>query len=300
MDQHALTTAVADLDSVSLDLSLPDYPVLVVASPLCTAKVALHGAHLYEWTPAGQKAVIYTSPTAIYREGKAIRGGVPVCWPWFNAHPTDASLPAHGIGRNRFWQVQSVAETAAGEVTITLELCDSEATRAIWDAAFRATVTITLGTHATIALETQNTGDTALTVGGALHTYLAVGDISTASVLGLDATRYLDTVGTHTQREQDGAVTFSGEVDRIYEGTTAPLTLRDETLQREITVERAGSTTAVVWNPWVEKAQGLGDLPDVAYQDFLCIEAANALTDVHEVAPGNSHTLATTLRVQSI
>lgn len=286
-------------DTVTLSSEYGEkYPVLEIDNPHCTGKVALHGAHLFQWTPRGEKSVIYTSPEAIYKEGKAIRGGVPLCWPWFNAHPTDTSLPSHGIARNRFWELDSVTETEA-ETIIQLSLSPSDATREIWDQPFHAIAEVRLGKEAHISLTTHNLGAETLTVGGALHTYLTVSHISEVKVSGLDGTTYIDTVGEEAEKIQGGDLTISEEVDRIYQDTEKEIMLHDEGWNRSISVKRTGSKSAVIWNPWIDKAQALSDLPDAAYQDFLCIEAANARQDVSLLNKGESHTLATTLKVSS-
>ncbi len=296
MDISTLEALIAGNQDVTLDLSVENYPVFIVENAACTAKIALHGAHLFQWQPQGHDPVIYTSPNAILREGKAIRGGIPVCWPWFNAHPADASLPSHGFGRNRFWNLAAVESTGDSVTTLTFSLEAKEETKTIWPYDFAAKVIITVGTELTVALETTNTGNQEFTVGGALHTYLAVGNINEVSITGLENTHYLDTVGERTERVQEGAITIAEEVDRIYHGTTKEITLSDN--KRDIIVSREGSSTAVVWNPWIEKAQGLGDLPDEAYNDFVCIEAANALDDVYPLVPGESHTLLSRIQVQ--
>jgi len=294
MDISTLEGLIAGNRDVSLDLSVENYPVFIIDNAACTAKIALHGAHLFHWQPKGHDPVIYTSPTAIFREGKAIRGGIPICWPWFNAHPTDTSLPSHGFGRNRFWNLTSV-ESNNDSTTLIFGLEANDETKAIWPYDFAVKVIITVGTELTVALETTNTGNQEFTVGGALHTYLAVENVKEVSITGLENTQYLDTVGEHTERVQEGAITIAAEVDRIYHGTQHDITLSDN--KRNIIVSREGSSTAVVWNPWIEKAQGLGDLPDDASQDFVCIEAANALNDVYLLPTGESHTLLTRIQV---
>ena len=273
-----------------------DYPVLEIENVHCKALIALHGAHLMDWTPLGEESVIYTSPDAIFREGKAIRGGVPICWPWFNAHPSDDSLPSHGIARNRFWTLRLVEETPNGTI-VKMELKSSTETRGIWDHSFHATAEFFLGETATVSITTRNVGDQPFTVGGALHSYLQVSNISEVVLKGLDGKRYIDTVGGEAEHMQHGDVTVSEEVDRIYLGTSEEVVLKDR--KREISITRSGSHSLVVWNPWIDKAESLGDLPNNAYKDFLCIEAANAREDVYELAPGEEHTLSTSFRVSA-
>ena len=298
MKMKNIETQLSDLDSVNLDTSISDYPVFVVTNRGCTAKIALHGAHLFDWTPEGQAPVIYNSPDAIYKEGKAIRGGVPICWPWFNAHPTDPSLPSHGIARNRFWEFVS-AEESLDDTTLTFRLISSDDTKAIWPYDFEVTAQFSLGKKVVVTLKTTNTGQEQIAVGGALHTYLSVGSIHSTSVGGLGGKPYLDTVGDHIERIQNGGITFKGEVDRIYQDTSNTIKVLDENKRRILIIDRTGSNTAVVWNPWTEKAAGLGDLPNEAYQDFVCVEAANALNDVRILAPGAQHSLSTTIQVVS-
>lgn len=280
--------------TVSLDSSIPDYPVLIVENSAGTAKVALHGAHLFEWKPTGADAVIYTSPDAIYKEGKAIRGGIPICWPWFNAHPTDSSKPSHGIGRNRFWELSGLQESDT-ETILTLSLVSDDVTKKLWPYDFRAEVSIHIGQTLKVELTTVNTDRQPLQIGGALHSYFCVNRISDTSISGLDSTSYLDTVGEETVRTQNGEITFSGEVDRIYTDHSGDIFIKDKV--RTLKISRSGSRSAVIWNPWIEKAKGLGDLPDNAYHDFVCVEAANAREDVYLLKPGESHTLSTSVEV---
>ena len=252
-----------------------------------------------EWTPTGQKPVIYTSPSAIYKEGKAIRGGVPVCWPWFNAHPTDPDLPSHGFVRNRFWVLDSIIESEEGTM-INLELKYDDEIAKLWPFPFTLKACIEVGATAKITIEASNHSDTPVVVGGALHTYLAVSHINQVSITGLEETSYIDTAGPEapdTVRPQSGPITISEEVDRIYLDTAGAITLHDAGLDRKIEVTREGSRSAVIWNPWIEKAKGLGDLPDEAYQDFVCIEAANARSDLYKLEKHQDHTLSTTIKV---
>lgn len=248
-----------------------------------------------EWTPAGQKPVLYLSPQAILQEGKPIRGGVPVCWPWFGPHGAEASLPAHGFVRIRLWELAGASESEVG-VTMTFVLEDDEETRRMWPHAFRLELEMRLGQEMHMALRMVNRGADAFTVTGALHTYLIVGDIHRVTVDGLDGVEYLDTVGTREVRRQAGDVVFDREVDRNYH-TAGEVWLKDAAWDRVLTVQGSGSKTAVVWNPWIEKSKTLSDLPDEAYHGFVCMETANAWQDSVTIPPGAQHTLATTVQV---
>ena len=275
-------------ESVRLTEPSPGYPVLDIRHPRCSARVALHGAHVMEWQPASADApVLYLSPDAVYREGKAIRGGIPICWPWFNAHPTDPSQPSHGHARTQFWDLDAVDEDKLG---IHLSLSFRHEGLTAW-------VDILLGEALEISLHTNNHGSRPVPLSGALHTYLAVSSAPQVQIDGLDGDLYLDTVGPRVERRQDGLVFFDGEVDRIYENDSSTL-LVDPGYERVIVIEKEGSPSTVVWNPWVEKAGTLADLPDEGWRDFVCIEAAIANDRAIILAPGGSHTLTTTLRVE--
>ena len=275
-----------DLIVRSVDL-VSGYPVLEIEHPLCSARVALHGAHVMSWSPAGEEEVLYLSPDAVLREGKAIRGGIPICWPWFNAHPKDPKLPSHGVARNQFWELESKSCDDDG-VTLKLRLVSDD---------WKAVTTIRLGRSLEVSFESFNLGDQPLMVSGALHTYLRVGDVGEISIRGLEDADYLDTVGERVVRRQDGPIVIDREVDRIY-ASSSSVRLEDPAMMRSITVEKNESPSTVVWNPWVEKAAALGDLPDEDYLKFVCIEAAIANDLAVRLETGESHCFSTRLRIE--
>jgi glucose-6-phosphate 1-epimerase len=281
---------IAPPDCIRLTHPAIDYPVLEIDHPSCRARVALHGAHVMEWQPTGQAPVLYCSPEAILREGKAIRGGIPICWPWFNAHPTDPSKPAHGIARNRFWELTD-SQDGGESVELRFELKSDDSTRAIWDYEFHAIVEIRLGAELHVSLTSHNTGGNPFRVTGALHTYLAVDDIANVSVAGLDDTSFLETAGGLRETGmQTGLLRIEGEVDRIYTSASA-VTVRDGV--RSIRVHKHGSASTIVWNPGPEKAAKLGDLPAADFRRFLCVETANAPGAEVTIEPGAHHVLRT-------
>ncbi|MES2735209.1 MAG: D-hexose-6-phosphate mutarotase [Verrucomicrobiota bacterium] len=277
--------------SITLSEAIPGYPTFTVNHATCTARVALNGAHVMEWTPTGHSPVLYLSPEAVLEPGKPIRGGIPVCWPWFNAHPSDASKPMHGFARNRPWTLMEASESEEG-VKMSFVLCSDAATHELWPFEFEAHLTVILGAKLDVSLQTINKSGSEFAVAEALHTYLTVGDIAQVTVKGLAETTYLDTVGERTLRHQTGDITFDQEVDRQYfSGGT--VVVEDPALGRKLTVEKNGSGTTVVWNPWIEKSKRLGDLPDEAYHQFLCVEAANAGEAAVTVPPGGAHVIQT-------
>lgn len=271
----------------SVRLSGSDYPVFEIDHPTCKARVALHGAHVMEWCPAGEEEVLYLSPDAVYKEGKAIRGGIPVCWPWFNAHPADPEQPSHGLVRARFWELLDAAEDPSG-VTLRFGIRVG-----IWNAE----ITVKAGEELEVTLESKNVSEVPIVVSGALHTYLGVSDISQVRIVNLDGCAYQDTVGGPEMRKQKGDVTFDREVDRIYESSSSTLIV-DDLSGRTILIEKSGSPSTVVWNPWAEKAAAMGDMPDDGYRKFCCIEAAIANDRAVVVMPGSSHVLSTRISVE--
>ncbi|MFC7339034.1 D-hexose-6-phosphate mutarotase [Haloferula chungangensis] len=269
--------------SVSLIEAARDYPVYEIRHAKAEARIAAHGAHVMNWKPASAThEVVYLSPDAILREGKAIRGGIPICWPWFNAHPSDPKLPSHGYARDRFWELREANEDENGvQLVFTLDL-----------PALNAELRIACGETLDLTLTTRNNGPETIALSGALHSYFSVSNIREVVITGLAESDYLDTVGKRTPRHQNGDVRISEEVDRIYHSVSA-VTLHDPTWKRAILIEKSGSPSTVIWNPWIEKAAALGDLPDEAYEDFVCIESAIANESAIALEPGQSHGLST-------
>ena len=284
---------------ITMEEPAPGYPVYVINHPAATARVARHGAHVMDWQPAGQvQPVLYMSPDALLEHGKPIRGGIPVCWPWFGGHPADAAKPMHGFARILPWELVR-ADAREDQVSMLFKLESHAGTKALWPHDFRCHLAISIGTALEVSLMTENSGGEPFAVSEALHTYLTVGDITQVTVKGLAGTKYLDTVGEHTLREDEGDVLFDREVDRQYE-STAGVTIVDRALNRNLVVNKLGSNTTVVWNPWIEKSKRLTDLPDEAYHHFLCVEAANAGDAAVTVMPGGRHVLQTRISLPPI
>ncbi len=283
-DMHG-STEIELPDGVTWLEPEPGFPVIGVSHAKGTARIALHGAHVTSWVPAAHAEVFYVSPKAALRPGKAIRGGVPVCWPWFGAHPEDGSKPAHGFARNRFWRLVSATANEEG-VELRLELPLEPG-----DGPLKLAQTIKVGGTLDLALETTNASEAPHALSQALHSYFAVGDIEAVRVEGLDGCDYLETLAEPPSVErQSGAVRFSGETDRIY-ATGGRIRMVDERLGRVTTITSEGSNSTVVWNPWIDKAARLGDLPDEDYRKFVCLETANAWRDARMLAPGEKQVL---------
>ena len=276
----------------------PGFPVYVIETEEATAKVSVYGAQVLAWAPKGHEPVLYLSPRALFEEGKAIRGGIPICWPWFAKHREDDSLPFHGFARTSLWEVVS-CEPAGKEIVLTFRLPCTDETKKLFPHEFELTATITVGAQLSVSLKTRNPGEKSFQISSALHTYLAVADINRVQVDGLINASYLDTVGEPTERDQETHLKIEEEVDRIYKSMASHL-VRDLSNHRSIFVDKAGSRTTVVWNPWKQRSKEIADLPDNDYKEFLCVETANAWSDRPTVRPNMSHTLTTTIGLRPL
>ena len=256
------------------------------------ATVSTYSGQLLSYRPKDQQEdLLFVSDKAYYQQGKAIKGGIPVCWPWFGPDPENRGRPAHGFVRNRQWQVSGSESLADGSTKIILSITDNEATRALWPHPFRLDIEITVGDTLRVELVTHNTGNDSITISQALHSYFRVGDITRASVLGLDGINYLDKASDSARKTQSGPLTISSEVDRIYTDTSGELSIDDAALERKITIASGGCSTAVVWNPWVEIAASMADLDDDDYLHMLCVETANAGPETVTIAAGDCYRL---------
>lgn len=268
-----------------------------VTTPFATATIALQGAHVMTWQPTGQAPVIWLSKFAKFAPGKSIRGGVPVCWPWFGPHASNAQFPGHGFARTVPWQLLAAKALPDGRVRLDFELVQDEATRAQWphDSVVRNTVTV--GQELEVQLTTTNTGDKPFQLGQALHTYFEVGDIRRATVAGLEGCDYLDKVDGGARKQQQGPVAFTRETDRVYLATRGCCGIVDPALGRTILITSTGSHSTVVWNPWIEKADKMGDFGQDGYLNMVCVETANAAEDVVSLAAGETHAMTAQYRV---
>ncbi|SDW83863.1 D-hexose-6-phosphate mutarotase [Nitrosomonas oligotropha] len=274
-------------------------PMIQVKTAKAKALISIHAGQVLSYQPAGEaEDVMFLSAKAYYQDGKAIKGGAPICWPWFGADPEGKGRPGHGFVRNRAWNVIATEALANGDIKVTVGLDDTPETQAIWPHAFSLRQEIVIGDSLNLSLITRNTGKEKFTITQAFHTYFKVGDISRAKVSGLAGCDYLDKAGGgNTQKHQTGDVTIDAEVDRIYLNVGNTLTIDDAALNRCIQITSQNSKTAVVWNPWEKIAKDMADLEDHDYQRLLCVETTNAADDVREVAPGGECRLVASYRV---
>lgn len=309
MTRKPAILAQADSDQEIRQVTLQqrgELPVLVIANAHATATIALQGAQVLEFTPRSEPPVIWLSGEAAYRRGQSVRGGIPLCWPWFGALERNPAAvqamvakegvvessdhPAHGLVRDRDWTLQSIDEREDC-TEVTMGFVTDHLLQARWPHAAALTLTVRVGRTLQVTLAMRNLGHDTLTVTQALHSYLAVSDVDRVAVTGLEGTRYLDTLDRWVERQQQGEIRFTGETDRVYLDVPSTVRLRDEGWERSIDLRATHSASAVVWNPWAAKAARLSQFAPEAWRGMVCIETANVMGDCVTLAPGTSATL---------
>ena len=271
-------------------------PKIRITSAHTVGEIYLHGAHVTSWKPDGREEVLFLSSQSRWEQGHAIRGGVPICFPWFGGKADDPRAPAHGFVRTAAWQLESIAEIGDA-VTVTMFTESSEETKRWWPADFHVVYRATFGSELGLELTVTNTGTTSLRFEEALHAYHRVGDAEKARVRGLDRVQYLDKTDSNRLKMQQGEIVIASETDRVYLDTVGPIELEDPLLARRTRVTKANSRTTVIWNPWVQKAHSLSDFADDEWRHMICIETCNVSDFAVVLEPGQQHKMKTTVRV---
>jgi D-hexose-6-phosphate mutarotase len=271
-----------------------------VANQHSLSNITLQGAHVATWQPRGQEPVIWLSPFAKFLPGKSIRGGAPICWPWFGPNATDSKLPGHGFARTVMWEIRETKALENGATFLRFGLVENDATRAQWPNPSTAELEVTVGASLKIDLVTKNTGSESFVLGEALHTYFQISDVAKMTIRGLEGCDYLDKVGEPARRTQQGGIVIESEVDRVYVDTAADCVIEDRGLNRAIRIAKQGSHSTVVWNPWTEKADKMGDFGDHGYRAMVCVESANAFDNLVTVKVGETHRLAVEYSVEAL
>jgi glucose-6-phosphate 1-epimerase len=287
--------------TVSLAPGEGGLPRLTVANTQGRAEIYLHGAHVTSWQPQDHEPVLWMSRHSQWDAAKPVRGGVPICFPWFGPHAADATAPGHGFARLLDWTLVEARDDEGGATQVAFELAPAAAPAAIWPHAFAATYRVTVGSSLDLALEVHNTGGEAFSFEEALHTYFAVRDVRTIAIGGLAGTDYLDKVGGTTTRTQGPeAIRFTGETDRVYINTQGACTIDDPGAGRRIVVRKGRSNATVVWNPWVDKARAMPDFGDDEWPGMVCVETGNVNVHAVTLAPGARHTMTAAIDVAAL
>ncbi len=264
-------------------------PLIQISSAKASAVISIYAGQVLSFLPTGESAdLMFLSEKAYYQTGKAIKGGAPICWPWFGPDPEELGRPAHGFVRNRMWNIVGANVTPDGDVMVILGLENSADTAKYWPHSFVLTQEITVGNTLNLELITKNTGAETFSITQAFHTYFNIGAIDQTKVLGLEGCHYIDKVDNSIKKQQTGVVSICSEVDRIYLDVKNLQIIEDVALKRRIRITSKGNTTAVVWNPWGKIAAEMADLQDSDYQRFVCVETTNAAEDSVAVEPNSS------------
>lgn len=270
--------------------------ILEIDTAHCSASMALQGAHVMTWQPKGEEPVLWLSADAKLEKGKSIRGGIPICWPWFGEHETEPTYAAHGFARTAAWELVNTAQRPDGAVEVGMRLSNTRTKQ--WDYDTPVEIKVVFGRSLNIELTTHNQSPVPIRISEALHTYFYVKDVRNVEVQGLDGCTYLDKLEAYHRKQQQGAVCFAGEVDRIYIDQSNEVVIQDKALQRSIRISKKGSQSSIVWNPWLDKCVAMGDLgADDAYLNMLCVESGNAADNTVTLAAGDTHTLSVTYHI---
>ena len=269
----------------------------VVTTAVSSAEVYTHGAHITAFQKNGEPPLLFTSAESLFAPGKAIRGGVPICFPWFGNREGDV---AHGFARTTAWQLVKTAAVSDGTIILLFALPALPA-RPDWK-NLRTEFIVTVADKLTMELTVTNDScDGPIMIENCLHTYFTVGDIGQVSLTGLKGHTYIDKVDNFTRKQETGdALRISSEVDRVFPNATGPVEIHDASLRRKILVEKSGSASCVVWNPWIAKAKAMADFGDEEYHRMVCVEAGNVGENKITLAPGQSKSLKVTLGSQPL
>jgi glucose-6-phosphate 1-epimerase len=267
-----------------------------IESSCASGEMYLHGGHVTSWKPAGMEEMLFLSSQSRWENGHAIRGGIPICFPWFGAKADDPKAPAHGFVRTKAWQLESIEQVKDGTAVRMFIESDSD-TKRWWPAEFRLNCRVTFGSHLLLELVVTNTGKESMRFEEALHAYHKVGNILRTRVSGLHAVDYIDKTDSNRKKIQRGEIAIASETDRVYLNTKSAVELEDPVLSRRTRVAKKNSSTTVVWNPWVHKAQSLSDFGDDEWIQMICIETSNVSECTVDLAPGKQHKMKALIRV---
>lgn len=267
-------------------------PTAFIANSFASASVTLYGAHVVSYVPHNEKDLLWLSPLSAFEPGKPIRGGIPVCFPWFGPHPSNSQLPVHGFARLQNWEVTHTSITPEKTTKLILSLQDNEETRALWPFTFKLDLEVTIGAQLEVTLVIHNTDNEAISTTNSLHTYFQVKNLENCHIGGLGKQVYYDPAERDSGLYQEELLLhISKEENRRYYAHIGECVLHDPDIQRDVHITKSGSKVTVVWNPWKETVQKIGDIANEDYLSFVCIEQANTYDDTIALEPGTKHAL---------
>jgi len=258
-------------------------PKVRITTPDVIGEIYLHGAHITSWKPYGEEEVLFLSSQSRWEDGHAIRGGVPICFPWFGGKADDPKAPAHGFVRTKSWHLESISQVG-NVVTVSMFTESDETTRRWWPSDFRLVNRVTFGLDLSLEPTLTNTGTSWLSFEEALHAYHQVGHVEKVRLRGLDTVRYLDKTDSNRAKAQSGDVVITSETDRVYLDTPARCAIEDGRWCRRVLIEKHGAASTVVWNPWAEKGTAMADLSDPIWRGMVCVETGNVADNEVQLA----------------
>lgn len=294
MNLHSLPIISVLSDCITI-VQKEDVKIIRIQHPKAEAGISLFGGHVLSFKPQGQEDIIWMSPQAIYDGKTALRGGIPICWPWFGR----IAAPAHGFARSTEWTLIEHRENEQG-VIIRLGMTPSEATLAIWPHQFEVMLNVEISEILKVSLNIKNTDSTEWPFSGALHSYFNIADIHQTSITGM-GDHYLDSLQDEKRSLGGKALTFNAGVDRVYTHSESQIQVSDPKNNRSITIANQGNNAAVIWNPW-ELASNMADMPDDDYQTMVCIEStlhAPSIEQGKTLQPGECYALSTEIGLQA-
>ena len=268
------------------------FEYLEIQNDSATAKIALQGAHIFEYKRKKKDELFWLSEISDFEIGKAIRGGVPICWPAFGMN--NPELPQHGFARTSLFEFVSSSEIDSNTTEVVLRLTHSVESLKLWNYKFELVLKVTISDKLSIELKTVNRDEKEFKLTQALHSYFKLSEISNAVLKGLDNKPYFDAL-TGENSTQNGDITFNQEFDKVFQKVDSELILNDKA--KMIKIKNEGSSSVVVWNPWIDKCSRMSAMKDDAYKEFVCIESANAFEDFIILRPKEEHILKATIEL---
>lgn len=262
---------------------------ITISNKFADADICLYGAQVTSFRPQKTMEILWMSPESNFIEGRPIRGGIPVCFPWFGPHKSDPAKPQHGFARLMNWNVAETASLVNGETKVVLQLSSDADTKEYWNYDFCADLTIIIGKILTVNLKITNTSEVSFEYTTALHTYYNVSSVEEISIEGLQNTKYYNQLDGGEYFQDTPSLEIKKAETRHYLDTENNCIINDPIFRRQIKVAKAGSKVTTVWNPGEETCEKIDDIPDDGYHSFVCIEAVNAFNNLISLSPGESH-----------
>lgn len=266
-----------------------DMAFITISNKFADADICLYGAQVTSFRPQKTMEILWMSPESNFSEGIPIRGGIPVCFPWFGPHKTDATKPQHGFARLMYWNVTETVSLASGETKVVLQLCSDADTKKYWNHDFCADLTVIIGKTLTVNLKITNTSEIPFDYTTALHTYYNVSSVEEITIEGLQYTKYYNQLDGEKYFQDTSLLEIKKAETRHYLETESKCIINDPVFRRRLKVAKAGSKVTTIWNPGEETCTKISDIPDDGYQSFVCIEAVNSFDDVITLSPGELH-----------